>query len=128
MLERDGEINVVLSHLKDAFIKSSVNVVPGAGWEKRFEAVLQQAAQVITASENRASGNAMVYEYANLLLDGLAILRAKMLDTDLIQCVPMPPFAALAAQIYDRAPHMLAFRERVRDLVVDRDIRMLSPA
>jgi TRAP-type C4-dicarboxylate transport system substrate-binding protein len=30
-----------------------------------------------------------------------------MLDTGLIQCVPMPPFAALAAQIYDRAPHML---------------------
>lgn len=30
-----------------------------------------------------------------------------MLDTDLIQCVPMPPFAALAAQIYDRAPNML---------------------
>ena len=29
----------------------------------------------------------MVYEYANLLLDGLAILRAKMLDTELIPLV-----------------------------------------
>jgi TRAP-type C4-dicarboxylate transport system substrate-binding protein len=30
-----------------------------------------------------------------------------MLDTGLINCVSMPPFAALAAQVYDRAPHML---------------------
>jgi quinol monooxygenase YgiN len=33
---------------------------------------------------------------------------------------------ALAA--HDRAAHMLAFRERVRDLVRARDIRMLTPA
>lgn len=30
-----------------------------------------------------------------------------MLDTGLINCVPMPPIVALAAQVYDRAPHML---------------------
>ncbi len=31
-----------------------------------------------------------------------------MLDTGLINCLPMPPFAALASQVYERAPHMLA--------------------
>jgi len=30
-----------------------------------------------------------------------------MLDTGLVNCVPAPPFVALATQIYDRAPHML---------------------
>ena len=30
-----------------------------------------------------------------------------MFDTGLINCIAMPPFAALATQIYDRAPHML---------------------
>jgi TRAP-type C4-dicarboxylate transport system substrate-binding protein len=30
-----------------------------------------------------------------------------MLDTGLISAVPMPPFVALASQVYDRAPHML---------------------
>ena len=30
-----------------------------------------------------------------------------MLDTGLINCVPMPPIVALAAQVYDRAPNML---------------------
>jgi class 3 adenylate cyclase/tetratricopeptide (TPR) repeat protein len=84
MLKRGGEINIILPFIKEEFIKTSVDLVPGSDWGPRFEAVLEQAAQVILASENRASGNAMVYEYANLLLDGLAILRAKMLDTELI--------------------------------------------
>jgi class 3 adenylate cyclase/tetratricopeptide (TPR) repeat protein len=87
MLKRGGEINVILSHGREEFIKSSVTLTPGTDWGPRFEAALQQAAQVIVASENRISGNAMVYEYANLLLDGLAILRAKMLDTELIPLV-----------------------------------------
>jgi class 3 adenylate cyclase/tetratricopeptide (TPR) repeat protein len=84
MLKRQGEINIILPHLKEEFIKHSVTLIPDSDWGPRFEAVLEQAAQVIIASDNRASGNAMVYEYANLLLDGLAILRAKMLDTELI--------------------------------------------
>ena len=87
MLKREGEINIILPFIKEEFIKTSVNLVPGTDWGSRFEAVLAQATQVIVASENRASGNAMVYEYANLLLDGLAILRAKMLDTELIPLV-----------------------------------------
>jgi class 3 adenylate cyclase/tetratricopeptide (TPR) repeat protein len=87
MLKREGEINIILPFIKEEFIKSSVSIIPGTDWGRRFEAVLEQAAQVIIASDNRVSGNAMVYEYANLLLDGLAILRAKMLDTELIPLV-----------------------------------------
>lgn len=30
-----------------------------------------------------------------------------MLDSGLVNCVPMPPFVALGGQVYDRAPHML---------------------
>ena len=33
-----------------------------------------------------------------------------MLDTGLINCVSLPPFAALATQIYGRAPHMLELK------------------
>jgi class 3 adenylate cyclase len=87
MLKREGEINIILPFIKEEFIKSSVSIIPGTDWGPRFEAVLEQATQVIIASDNRVSGNAMVYEYANLLLDGLAILRAKMLDTELIPLV-----------------------------------------
>ena len=87
MLKREGEINIILPFIKEEFIKSSVSIIPGTDWSQRFETVLEQAAQVIIASDNRVSGNAMVYEYANLLLDGLAILRAKMLDAELIPLV-----------------------------------------
>jgi class 3 adenylate cyclase/tetratricopeptide (TPR) repeat protein len=87
MLKRDGEINIVLPHREEEFLKTSVTIAPGTDWGPRFQAVLEQAAQVIIASENRASGNPMVYEYANLLLDGLGILRAKLLDTELIPLV-----------------------------------------
>jgi class 3 adenylate cyclase/tetratricopeptide (TPR) repeat protein len=87
MLKRDGEIEVVLPHRKEEFIKTSVAIVPETDWGPRFEAVLEQATQVTIASENRSSGNAMVYEYANLLLDGLGMLRAKILDTELIPLV-----------------------------------------
>jgi class 3 adenylate cyclase/tetratricopeptide (TPR) repeat protein len=87
MLEREGEINIILPYKIEEFIKTSVTISPGADWGSRFEAVLARATRVIIASENRASGNAMVYEYANLLLDGLAMLRAKMLDTELIPLV-----------------------------------------
>jgi class 3 adenylate cyclase len=87
MLKREGEINIILPFIKEEFIKSSVSIIPGTDWSHRFEVVLEQATKVIIASDNRVSGNAMVYEYANLLLDGLAILRAKMLDTELIPLV-----------------------------------------
>ena len=87
MLKRQGEINIILPFIKEEFVKTSVAIVPDTDWGPRFEAVMQQATQVIIASENRTSGNAMVYEYGNLLLDGLAILRAKLLDTELIPLV-----------------------------------------
>jgi class 3 adenylate cyclase/tetratricopeptide (TPR) repeat protein len=87
MLQREGEINIIFPFIKEEFVKTSVTIVPDTDWGPRFEAVLQQATRVIIASENRTSGNAMVYEYANLLLDGLAILRAKLLDTELIPLV-----------------------------------------
>jgi len=67
------EINIILPFNQGGRLsRTSVNLVPGAiGVPVRGGA--RAASQVIVASENRASGNAMVYEYANLLLDGLAI-------------------------------------------------------
>jgi class 3 adenylate cyclase/tetratricopeptide (TPR) repeat protein len=87
MLQRGGEINIILPFMKEEFLKTSVTIVPGTDWGPRFESVIDQAAQVVVASENRSSGNAMVYEYGNLLLDGMAILRAQILDTELIPLV-----------------------------------------
>ncbi len=87
MLAREGEIIVVLPFDQAAFQKTSVDIIPGADWGQRFQRVLAQASRVIIASDNRTTGNAVTYAYANLLLDGLAILRARMLDTEVLPLV-----------------------------------------
>ena len=83
MLKRRGEINIILPFIISEFKKTSVKI-PGANWEKRFDYLLKRSSRVVIANENRGSGNAVVYEYSNLLKDGLAILRAKILDTEVV--------------------------------------------
>jgi len=93
MLERKGEITVVLPHEKEAFKRDCVDTVPGADWGERFEKVLKQAAHTITANDNSTMGSSVGYEYANLLQDGLAVLQGLLLETDV---------CALA--VWDRRP------------------------
>ncbi|MFQ5793680.1 MAG: RyR domain-containing protein [Candidatus Bipolaricaulia bacterium] len=87
MLRQKGEIHVVLPFPKDEFQTASVDIIPGANWGRRFRRVLKQVARVMVASEHRASGSAVAYEYSNLMQDGLAALRAQMLDTEVIPLV-----------------------------------------
>jgi class 3 adenylate cyclase len=84
MLKRRGEINIILPFITSEFKKTSVDIIPGANWGKRFDQLLKRSSRIVIANENRGTGNAVVYEYSNLLKDGLAILRAKILDTELI--------------------------------------------
>jgi len=84
MVRRGGEINVILPFEREAFCKSSVDIIPGAAWKRRFNRVLEQAKSVVTASDHRFSGNDVTYQYANLLQHGMAILRARILDTQVV--------------------------------------------
>src|SRR5207249_62538 len=84
MLERGGEIHVVLPFSPEEFQKAVVNNIPGSNWGERFQRLLDRATRVIIASEHRTSGSAVDYEYSNLLQDGLAMLKAQTLDTELV--------------------------------------------
>ncbi|MCG7853646.1 MAG: hypothetical protein MIO92_14100 [Methanosarcinaceae archaeon] len=84
MIRRGGEINVILPFETEAFCKTSVDIIPGTAWKKRFNRVLKQAKSVITASDHRFSENDAAYQYTNLLQDGMAILRARMLGTEVV--------------------------------------------
>ncbi len=84
MLKRKGETHVVLPFQKNEFQKASVDIIPNADWGKRFRRILTRVTSVIIASERSTSRSAVAYEYANLLQHGLAILRAKILDTEVI--------------------------------------------
>ena len=83
MLERGSEANVVLPFAKEQFIQDSV-AFAGGDWLKRFESVLERATTVTTASSERIEEGSMSFEYANLLLYGLADIRARQLETNLV--------------------------------------------
>src|ERR1051326_7212196 len=83
LLERGAEAHVVLPYEKEQFIKDSVSFA-NSDWVNRFERVLERATSVITASSERIEEGSMSFEYANLLLFGLADIRARQLETDLV--------------------------------------------
>ena len=83
LLERGAEAHVVLPYDKQQFIKDSVEFA-NCDWVNRFERLLARATTVTTASSERIEEGSMSFEYANLLLFGLAHIRARQLETDLV--------------------------------------------
>ena len=75
-----AEVNIVLPFDRLDFVRTSV-VVGGKGWVERFDAALSRAARVIYATEEGYLGDRVLFEYAALLLEGLAVLRAEQLQT-----------------------------------------------
>ncbi len=86
LLERDGDAHIVLPFNKERFIEESVDVGKG-NWRERFDRVMLQASQVITASNHQLNDDSTSYEYANLLLHGLAKIKARQLETGLVRQV-----------------------------------------
>jgi class 3 adenylate cyclase len=81
--DRGNETHVVLPFGKEQFIEDSV-AFAGPDWIQRFHRVLERATTVTTASTERIEEGSMSFEYANLLLYGLADIRARQLETDLL--------------------------------------------
>jgi class 3 adenylate cyclase len=84
LFELGGEAHVVLPYNKDQFIKDSVDFVPGGQWKERFERVLARANEIVTASDQKLEEGSTSYEYANLLLHGLASINAQQLETEMV--------------------------------------------
>lgn len=83
MLDRGGEVVVVLPYEREQFIRDSVSAIPGSKWHARFERVLEHATRVVTASTQRLEIGGISHDYANQLLLGLASIRASQLETEL---------------------------------------------
>ena len=84
MLKYGAEVSVVLPYDAEQFIADSVDIVPGSNWRRRFTDVISQAARVITASSDRLEIGGVSYEFCNQLILGLATIRARQLDTELM--------------------------------------------
>ncbi|HZT86458.1 MAG TPA: adenylate/guanylate cyclase domain-containing protein [Stellaceae bacterium] len=82
MAERDAEIHVVLPHQAEEFRRVSVEFAPDAAWGARFEAVLSRATRVIMATQQRLASSPVTYFFTNMLVKGLATIRARQLDTE----------------------------------------------
>ncbi|MGA7932747.1 MAG: TRAFs-binding domain-containing protein [Kovacikia sp.] len=82
--ELKGEMHIVLPYNREQFIQDSVAINPQGNWQERFERLMQQATEVIIASKQKLQQGAVVYEYSNRLLHGLARMRAEQLGTELV--------------------------------------------
>jgi hypothetical protein len=76
------ETHVVLPFPAEAFRATSVDYA-GADWAGRFERALAAADSVTVASDHAARGSSATFEYANRILTGMALLRARLLDTSM---------------------------------------------
>lgn len=86
MRDRGAELHIVLPYNREAFLRDSVDFIPGGNWVERCHTLLQQAKSVTVASDQRMSGGDMSYDYAFQLLDGMAAIQADELDTELVCC------------------------------------------
>ncbi|HEY4285383.1 MAG TPA: TRAFs-binding domain-containing protein, partial [Chthoniobacterales bacterium] len=84
MLEHGAEISIVLPYDAAQFISDSVDIIPGSNWRARFDEVINRAARVVTASSARLEIGGVSYEFCNEMLLGLASIRARQLDTELV--------------------------------------------
>jgi hypothetical protein len=81
--EIGGELHVVLPFPAEQFREESVDFHPDGHWGERFERLLESANEVLVISEPPPPGGTSIFEYTNLIMTGLARLRAQVLDTRL---------------------------------------------
>ncbi len=85
MLDHGAEVSIVLPYNEEEFIRDSVEIGSNSKkWRARFDGALARAARVITASNQRLEIGGISYEFCNQLLLGLATIRARQLDTNMI--------------------------------------------
>ena len=77
-----GETHIVLPFPAEDLRRLRIDLSRGE-WGERFERVLAAANSVTVTSDHRARGSAATFEYASLVVTGMARLRARLLRTDL---------------------------------------------
>ncbi|MFU8876514.1 MAG: TRAFs-binding domain-containing protein [Wenzhouxiangellaceae bacterium] len=81
--ELGGETHIVLPYDSEEFVRQSVEISSDDGWRARFERQLKLS-RVVYASSSPPRDGGLGYDYANHLVHGLGLLRARELETDLV--------------------------------------------
>ncbi|MBI2379641.1 MAG: hypothetical protein HYV16_02650 [Gammaproteobacteria bacterium] len=82
MQAQGRETNIVLPFAAGDFVEASVRP-SGEAWVGRFEAVLARATRLCHVTPEAYLGDTSLFEQANLVIEGLARLRAQQLDAPL---------------------------------------------
>jgi adenylate cyclase len=80
LLAAGAELHVVLPFSTDEFVEASV-APAGKTWVARFDSCLDAARSVTLATEGAFMGDDVLYRYGGELAMGLALLRARFLDS-----------------------------------------------
>jgi class 3 adenylate cyclase len=83
MRELGGELHIILPFPAEDFRATSVELRPDGQWGERFSKLLDDAKEVLVISQRPPPSGESIYEYSNLIMTGLAKLKAQMLDTRL---------------------------------------------
>jgi tetratricopeptide (TPR) repeat protein len=83
MQEFGGETHIVLPYRIEEFRRLHFEALSGA-WNERFDRALAAANSITITSDHRARGSTASLDYANLVMSGIARLRAQVLGTDLV--------------------------------------------
>jgi class 3 adenylate cyclase/tetratricopeptide (TPR) repeat protein len=91
--ELHGEAHVVLPFPPERVLRGSLEQAAAVGWRERFAAVLDRAAEVVAVADGPIDNAPIAEEYAERVLHGLALQRARQLETDLLAycCVDGEP-------------------------------------
>jgi hypothetical protein len=81
LLAAGAEVHVVLPFAKAEFLQTSV-APAGPGWVERFERTFAAATSVSYATEDAYLGDDLLYSYCSELAMGLALLRARYLESE----------------------------------------------
>jgi class 3 adenylate cyclase len=117
MQEIGGETHIVLPFPAEECRRTSF---ADGDWRARFERVRAAANSVTVTSDHRARGSTATFEYTNLILTGMARLRAQVLHTDL-RALDLP--AAASANVAACAPVSsderlpIGFRHEIRAML-----------
>jgi tetratricopeptide (TPR) repeat protein len=78
LIARGAEVHLVLPFATDDFVKTSV-INAGEAWLPRFRSVLARATSITHATAEPYLGDALLFDFTNRVVQGMAILRAQQL-------------------------------------------------
>jgi class 3 adenylate cyclase len=81
MQERNAETNIILPFDREDFINTSV-AFSGDEWVNRASRAMEKCSVIIKATDGKYLGDDVLFDYANSIIMGKALLRSALLETE----------------------------------------------